>query len=322
MSAPTPLREIHYVMGTLLEITLHHEPHEEGKRVLARCFQEARRLEEIFSAYDDDSGLNRLNRHAGLGPVAINQELWSVLEVALSLGRETDGAMDITVGPLIDLWSAAEERGTIPSPALVTEALDRTGIAEVQLLPDGRAALGQAAMRLDLGGIGKGYAVDLLTAILTQEGIASAFINFGRSSLAAVGSAPELESWPVLLQSDDGTPIGLVHLKDQHLSTSSSFGRSFEIEGTSLGHLIDPRNGCPVRNRILAAAAAKTATEAEALTKALAILGPTRGLAVVNRFSKAEGLVVHADGSQINTPGFIKTVRFEASAATSRAGVV
>lgn len=321
ITAPAPLREIHYVMGTLLEITLYHEPQEEGKRVLARCFQEAQRLEDIFSAYDDGSDLSRLNRHAGLGPVEINQELWSALESALHLGRETEETMDITVGPLIDLWKAAEERGTIPSPASVTKALDRIGISKVQLLPGGRAELRQAGMRLNLGGIGKGYAVDHLKAILLHERVASAFINFGRSSLAAVGSPPERESWPVLLGSDDGTPIGLAHLKDQHLSVSSSFGHSFEIEGTRLGHLIDPRNGFPVRNLILGVAVARTATEAEALTKALVILGPTRGFAVVTRFSKAEGLLTYSNGSQVSTSGFIETVRFETTAAILREGI-
>lgn len=180
-------------MGTLREITLYHEPQQEGKRALARCFEEARRLEEIFSVHDDDSDLSRLNRGAGLGPVEINQDLWAVLKRALHLGRATEETMDITVGPLIDLWKAAEERGTIPSPASVTEARGRTGIAQVYLLPNERAELRQAGMRLDLGGIGKGYTVDLLTAILAQEGIASAFINFGRSSLAAVGSPPPSE---------------------------------------------------------------------------------------------------------------------------------
>lgn len=320
-TTPTPLREIHYVMGTLLEITLYHEPQEEGRRVLARCFQEARRLEDIFSAYDDDSDLSRLNRHAGMGPVGINQELWSVIEISLRLGRETEEAMDITVGPLNDLWKAAEDRGTIPSPPSVAEAMGRMGISKVQLLPDGRAELRQAGMRLDLGGIGKGCAVDYLKEILVQEGVASAFINFGRSSLAAVGSPPERESWPVLLGSDDGTPIGLVHLEDQHLSISSSFGRSFEIEGTRLGHLIDPRNGFPVRNRILGVAVARTATEAEALTKALVILGPTRGFAVVKRFSKAEGLLTYSNGSQVSTSGFIETVRFETTTAILREGI-
>jgi len=308
-------------MGTLLEITLYHEPLEEGKRVLARCFQEARRLEDIFSAHDDDSDLSRLNQHAGLGPVAINQELWSVLEIALRLGRETEEAMDITVGPMIDLWKAAEERGAAPSPASITEAMARMGTAKVRLFPDGRAALQQAGMRLDLGGIGKGYAVDLLTAILIQEGVASAFINFGRSSLAAVGLPPQRDGWPILLGSDEGTPVGLVHLKDQRLSISSGFGRSFEIEGTQLGHLIDPRNGFPICDRILGVAVARTATEAEALAKALVILGPTRGFAVVKRFSKAEGLLIYSNGSQVSSSGFIETVRFETTATILREGI-
>lgn len=315
-----PLREIHYVMGTLLEITLYHEPREAGRRVLARCFQEVRRLEDIFSAYDDDSDLSRLNRHAGMGPVEINQELRSVLEISLRLGSETEGVMDITVGPLNDLWKAAEEEGTTPSPPSVADAMDRTGISKVQLLPDGRVELGQSGMRLELGGIGKGYAVDLLTAILVQEGVTSAFINFGRSSLATVGSPPERDGWPVLLGSDDDMPVGLVHLKDQHLSISSSFGRSFEIEGTRLGHLIDPRNGFPVCDRILGVAAARTATEAEALTKALVILGPTRGFVVVKRFSKAEGLLTYSNGPHLSTSGFIETIRFETTAAILREG--
>ena len=180
--APTvALREIHYVMGTLLDITLYHEIEEQGKRVLRGCFQEARRLEEVFSTYDDASDLSRFNRHAGLGPLEIDREVWSALEICLRLGRETEGAMDITIGPLIDLWRATEEHGTPPSPASLAEALRRTGISKVDLFPDGRGELRQAGMRLDLGGIGKGYAVDRLSRLLIHEGVERAFINFGRS---------------------------------------------------------------------------------------------------------------------------------------------
>lgn len=318
---PDPLREVHYVMGTLLEITLYHDTKEGGKRVLRRCFQEARRLEEIFSTYDDGSDLSRLNRHAGLGFIEINPELWSALKIALYLGRETEGAMDITIGPLIDLWREAEEQGLMPSPALVTEALGRTGISKVQLLPGGRAELRQAGMRLDLGGIGKGYAVDRLAEILIQEGVERAFINFGWSSLAALGSPPEHESWPVMLQGDDGAPIGLMRLEDQHLSVSGSFGHSSEIRETRFGHLIDPRDGFPLHHHTLGVAVARTATDAEALTKAILILGGARGFAVVNGFPKAEGLWTSSNGSPISTSGFIETVRFEAVAASVRGAI-
>lgn len=320
-TATDALREIHYVMGTLLEITLHHESREDGRRVLARCFQEARRLEEIFSAYDGDSHLNRLNRHAGLGPVEIDHELWSILTIALSLGRATDGAMDITIGPLVDLWGAAEEKGIMPLPLLMTDARNRTGLAGIQLLSDGLAELKRAGMRLDLSGIGKGYAVDRLGAILAQEGVASAFINFGRSSLAAIGSPPEREHWPVLLHSHDGVPVGLVHLKDQRLGVSESFGRFFEIGRTRLSHLIDPRDGSPLCYHSLGVAVAGTASEAEALTKAIIILGEAQGFAVFRRFPEAEGLLTRSNGLPVSTPGFIEAVRLEAFASTPNGGM-
>ena len=315
---PIAVREIHYVMGTLLEITLYHETGEEAKRVLRGCFQEARRLEEVFSTYDDASDLSQFNRHAGLGPFEINREVWSALEISLDLGRETEGALNITIGPLIDLWRAAEEHGALPSPVSVAEALSRTGISKVHLIPDGRGELRQAGMRLDLGGIGKGYAVDRLRGLLIHEGVERAFINFGRSSLAAVGSPPARQAWPVLLQGDEREPLGVVHLRDQALSASGSFGQSYRIGETRYGHLIDPRDGFPLRHPALGVAVARTATEAEALTKALVILGPEQGFIIVNRFSMAEGLLTLSNGSRISTSGFTKAVRFETEEITSR----
>jgi thiamine biosynthesis lipoprotein len=312
------LREIHYVMGTLLDITRHHDTEEERKRLLRRCFQEARRLEEVFSTHDDDSDLSRLNQHAGLGPCEINREVWSALEICLRLGRQTEAALDITIGPLIDLWRAAEEDGTLPSPASVEEALGRTGISKVELHPDGRVQLRQAGMRLDLGGIGKGYAVDRLRELLIHEGVERAFINFGRSSLAAIGSPPERQAWPVLIQDDERGLIGVVHLRDQVLSASGSFGQSREIGETRYGHLIDPQDGFPLRHPALGVAVARTATEAEALTKALVILGPERGFIIINRFSMAEGLLTLSNGSRMSSSGFTEAVQFEPQAVISR----
>ena len=167
-------------------------------------------------------------------------------------------------------------------------------------------------MRLDLGGIGKGYAVDRLEGLLVEEGVESAFINFGRSSLAALGSPPGREYWPVLLHCDDGPPVGVVHLSDQSLSASGSFGRAYQIGEIRCGHLIDPRDGFPLRHGTLGVVVARTATEAEALTKALVILGPERGFFVIDRFRKAEGLLAPLHGPRLSTSGFDRAARFEA----------
>lgn len=317
--APAPaLREIHYVMGTLLDITLLDRADAEGKRVLRTCFQEARRLEEIFSAHDGSSDLSRLNRRAGLGPIDIDQELSSILNSSLQLARRTDGALDVTIGPLLDLWRTAENDGARPSSALVTETLRRTGMAKLHLLPDGKGELRESGMRLDLGGIGKGYAVDCLKALLVREGVERAFINFGRSSLVAIGFPPGLGAWPVLLEADDGGPIGGARLKDQALSVSSSFGHSYVIGETRYGHLIDPRDGYPLPHSTCGVAVAQTATEAEALTKALVILGAEQGLSVVERFPRAEGFLVHSNGSRIGTSGFTEAVGFQVEQPTRR----
>ena len=305
------LRGIHYVMGTLLDVTLHYDTEVEGKRLLQYCFQEARRLEELLSTHDEESELNRLNAHAGQGPLKIDRDLWSVLDISVRLGRTTEGALDITIGPLIDLWSLAELKGTLPSPDSVSEVLRRTGISRVHLLPDWRGELTEAGMRLDLGGIGKGYAVDRLKGLLAREGVESAFINFGRSSLAALGSPPGRRAWPVLLEGGEGELVGLAHLKDQSLSASGNFGHTYEIGRARYGHLIDPRNGFPLCHPTLGVAVAQTAAEAEALTKALVILGPDQGLPVVTRFSSAEGLLVFSHGQRVSSFGFREAVRFQ-----------
>ena len=124
-----------------------------------------------------------------------------------------------------------------------------------------------------------------------------------------------------MLHGDDGEPVGVVHLRDQSLSASGSFGHSYEIGQTRYGHLIDPRDGFPVPHPALGVAVARTAAEAEALTKALVIFGPEEGFAVLSRFSKAEGLLTFSNGSRITTSGFTEAVRFETEGVTSRKDV-
>jgi thiamine biosynthesis lipoprotein len=304
------LREIHYVMGTLLEITLQEVLEEDGRRLLRRAFQEARRLEDLFSTHDDASEISRLNRHAGRGPTEISQELWSALALSLRLASATEGALDITIGPLIDLWNSAEEKGTPPSSDSILEARNRTGISKVRLLAVRSAELTEPRMRLDLGGIGKGYAVDRLKELLIQDGVESGFINFGRSSLAAIGSPPEQAGWPVLIDGGQGEPVGLLHLRDQSLSASGTFRRTFDVKKTRYGHLIDPRDGSSLPHEALGVAVARTGAEAEALTKALVILGRAKGLAVVERFPTAEGLLFSPHEPIASTPGFAEAVHF------------
>jgi thiamine biosynthesis lipoprotein len=173
-----PLRALHYIMGTLLDCTLFDLPAEQGRCLISQSVYEVRHLERLLSLHDPDSALCYLNRQAGCGPVQVAPELWQLLCLCAALTRQTDGAFDVSVGSLACHESTALSRGSgrIPRPAF-------------DLAADGWVALAPGAC-LDLGGIGKGHAVDRLVELFQAAGVSRAFINFGESSLYMLGVPP------------------------------------------------------------------------------------------------------------------------------------
>jgi thiamine biosynthesis lipoprotein len=159
-------------------------------------------------------------------------------------------------------------------------------------------------MAIDLGGIGKGYALDRLTSLLRSQGLSQALLDFGQSSIWALGIPPDAEGWHLLVQQPDGETADLITLRDQALSVSGSLGQTFVVNGDRYGHVIDPRSGEPLRRDLLACVIAPSATQAEALSKALLILGEHEGVALLQRFPGVEGLLVEAGGRRWMTPGW------------------
>ncbi len=133
-------------------------------------------------------------------------------------------------------------------------------------------------MAIDLGGIGKGYALDQLTNLLRKQGLSQALLDFGQSSIWALGAPPDAEGWHLLVQQPDGETVGIITLRDQALSVSGSLGQTFVVNGNRYGHVIDPHSGEPLQRDLLACVIAPSATQAEALSKALLILGEHRGI--------------------------------------------
>jgi len=307
-----PLREVHYVMGTLLDIAVFEEDRERGKRILRRCFQEARRLEELFSVHDEESTLSQLNRRAGLGSVEVGEELFAILQAAMRLSQGTLGAFDVTTGPLIEFWKKAGEEGKLPDEPSLKEVLGRVGNFKLSLHFPGTAELTQPGMRLDLGGIGKGYAVDRMVQLLKGSGIKTAFINFGESSLYALGASPQGEAWRVLVKGMEDEWAGVLDLKDQALSASGTYGQYVEIQGRRYSHVIDPRSGLPCESPAMAIVVGSKATEAEALSTALLILGSDPGLRLLQRFPSMDGMILMTSRRMLMTSGFNRKAPFEA----------
>lgn len=297
------LSEVHYTMGTLLEITIQGENALEARKILRKAFQELRRLEEVFTDYDPDSPLSRLNRRAGLGPEVVEPELYDVIELSLKLSMATEGAFDITVGPLLDLWRLAGENGRWPEPSHISKILLSSGSRGIKLLKGSRVELLDKGMRLDLGGIGKGYAIDRVVEIFKSEGVRRAFVNFGGSSIYALGTASEGKPWVAWVTGPDRKSItGLLELNDMALSASASFGRDLSIGEVRLGHIIDPKTGAPMRQDLAAVAIAKSAAEAEAFSKALLILKSRGALETTAFYKSIAGLVSGPDGDALQSP--------------------
>ncbi|HTO06115.1 MAG TPA: FAD:protein FMN transferase, partial [Myxococcota bacterium] len=217
----------------------------------------------------------------------------------------TRGTFDVTVGPLIALWKAAAEAGRLPGAAELAAARARVGAERVAV----DAAAGTVELRapgaaLDFGGIAKGWALDRACERLRAAGVTRALLTFGESSIAAIGAAPGWDGWGIALSDAGGGFAGTVELRDRSLSTSGSLGQYVEIGGRRFGHVIDPRSGQPLERARVAIVLAGDGARAEALSKALLILGERDGVALLEAEGGAEGLLLDEDGTQHASRGW------------------
>ncbi len=307
--ALAPASDGRLVMGTVLEVEVAGG----DRALLDALFARAAALDAMLTRFDRASALSQLNAAAGRGPLALPAELLDLLAISRAAARETGGAFDVTVGPLVELWWRAAERGAPPSAAELAEARARVGSDAIALEP-GRAALLVPGASVDLGGIAKGYALDALVAILRERGAASALLSFGGSSLHAVGAPPGEPGWRVLIRDAAGGFAGVATLCDRALSVSESLGQSREIAGRRYGHVIDPRTGQPLERPRVAAVVAASGARAEVLSKALLVLGEREGIALVESLPDAEALLLDVSGLRFETTGWPRATAFAPAA--------
>jgi thiamine biosynthesis lipoprotein len=256
----------------------------------SRALDAVGRLEEQLSFFQPESEISRINREAVSAPVAVEPWLFDLLELAQSTARLTAGAYDITATPLWEVWGFSRRAGRVPSPEQLAAAMHCVGHRFVQLDPRQRTVrLTRAGVRLSLGSIGKGHAVDRCVEVLTEAGIHDFLLQGGQSSVAARGAragTPSGESrpdtaggrggWTVALR-DPLRPqrkLGEILLCDRALGTSGSVIQSFRHRGRRYGHILDPRTGWPAEGVLQATVLAPTAALADALSTAFCVLGP------------------------------------------------
>lgn len=263
-------------MGTTYTVVAYGEDRFAVDAAIEETYEEVRRLDHLLSNYRQDSEWNLVNREAASRPVPVSQELFDLLSRCLEYSRQSEGAFDITVGPLMKLWGFYRGDGRVPHRAEIRTALARIGWRKIQLDPGARTVRFTAPVEIDPGGIGKGYAVDRMAGILRARGIRSALISAGRSSIYGLGVPPsEPRGWRVTVP-DPRHPqrnAAEFFLKDMSMSTSGSSERFFNAGGRTYTHIMDPRTGYPVQGMLLASVLAPKTLDSEAWTKPFFVLG-------------------------------------------------
>ena len=243
------------------------------------ALDEVDRVDRLMSHYRAESPLSRVNREAGRSAVPVEPELFDFIADAMAYTRQSDGAFDVTVGPLMKAWGFFRGEGQLPSAGELAEARRHVGAAHVILNAATTSIEFDApGVELDLGGIAKGYAVDRAAGVLRARGISAALISAGGSTLYALGAPPREEGWSVTIQDpvDPRKSARTVRLKDRALSVAGSSEKAFEFAGVRYSHIMDPRSGRPVQGVLSVAVLTNSGTRGDALDDALFVLGPSR----------------------------------------------
>lgn len=298
-------------MGTEFRVLVYAADEARARTAAEAAFACIHALDARLSDYDASSELSRLGARSDAGaptePVALSDELYAVLAEAQALARTSDGAFDVTIGPLVRLWRRARRQGELPAPEVLAAAQRAVGHERLELDGDARTArLLASGMRLDLGGIAKGYALDRAFEVLAAHGLTRALV-VGGGEMRAGDPPPGRDGWSVALLGFEDSAAGTLELAHAALATSGDLEQALELGGVRHSHILDPRTGQALTERRLVSVLAPSAIQSDGLATALSVLGPEQGLALAARTPGVEARMLVLRGAELvefRTPGF------------------
>jgi thiamine biosynthesis lipoprotein len=289
------------IMGTFARIVAIAKNEKQAKRCIEAGFDEMRRIDSVMSDYKPDSELSKVNREAFAGPVKVSPELFGILQKSVEFSRLSGGAFDITIGPLVDLWHKAGESNSMPDENTIAATKARVGYEKLILDANAmtvRFAVG--GMRLDLGGIGKGYAVDKAVEVMQRKGAIAGMVDSG-GNIRCFGKPVSNDTWLVGIQDPnltdlsagvDSEPIMILKLIDMAVATSGDYMRFVTVAGKKVSHIIDTNTAAGAGKLSSDTIIAKTALDADALSTAVNVLGPEKGLALIESLPGVEAILI------------------------------
>ena len=276
---PEPIRAEGSIdaMGTAFTVAAYGDDRGRLESAIAQALEEAGRLDHMLSNYRPESEWSDVNRLAAGQPVHVSPELFDLLATCVEYSRQSEGAFDISVGPLMKIWGFYKGSGHLPHRAEVRGALADVGYQNILLDPKNQTVrFARKGVELDPGGIGKGYAVDCMADLLKDAGVHSALVSGGGSSIYAIGTPPGEKGWKVDIKDpkDPSRSVATVYLKDESMSTSGNYEKFFYAEGKLYSHIMDPRTGFPSQGMLSTSLITPRTIDSEAWAKPYYILGP------------------------------------------------
>jgi thiamine biosynthesis lipoprotein len=264
-------------MGTTFTIDIYGTNTGKMQAAADQAFDEVRRIDRMLSNYIPDSELSQVNRYAAGKPVAVSREFFDLLSACVEYSRKSEGTFDITVGPLMKVWGFYRGSGHLPHRAEIRTALEDVGYGYIQLDPSRvTVRLTKHGVNLDPGGVGKGYAVDRMVSVLQANGIDSALVSGGGSSIYGIGTPPnDPKGWFIRLRDpkNEKKTATEVYLKNDSISTSGNYEKFFWAEGKVYSHIMDPRTGYPAEGMLSVSVIAPRTLDSEIWAKPYYILG-------------------------------------------------
>ena len=270
------LEDTQDAMGTSFSVIVYGSDANRMRSAVEQAFEEVRRLDAMLSNYRKESEWSEVNRNAATRPVRVPLELYDLLAACLDYSRRSEGAFDITVGPLMKLWGFYKGSGRVPHRAQIRVAMSQIGYQGIILDPAQKTVrFAREGVEMDPGGIGKGYAVDRMVETLKANGIDSALITAGGSSIYALGAPPDEKGWRLKIRHPrkHQETVEEVVLRNQSMSTSGNYEKFVRYGGKIYSHIMDPRTGYPAQGTLSVSVVAPRTIDSEAWAKPYFILG-------------------------------------------------
>lgn len=283
------VKKSQFLFGTIVDITaIVKNTHDQKAVDLA--FEVIKDIDSRMGVYNNDSEVSQINR---LSTARVSADTFEVIQKAIDVSRLSNGAFDVTVGPLIDVWGF-RNKNHIPSDVELTNALSLVDYRKIRIdRPHLTVKLASQGMKIDLGAIAVGYAVDKAVNVLKDAGVKNALVD-GGGEIYALGSPPGKDAWRIGIQHPRrmNDLLGTIELKDMAISTSGDYENYFEVNGKRYCHIMNPKTGKPVEGVMSVTVVANSTVEADALSTALFIMGAEDGMKLAERLGNIECIIV------------------------------